>query len=241
VFATDKHFLNDRTEVLHGMETANKGLKSQIAKSNEQSFKNLVGETCKNIETEAQRHFIFSMSERGDDLSQWRGYANEGNGFSIGFDAGQLRRMSMGTNAPFGFNRVSYSSTQFMHLISKLSIDFSKADLEDENVDNTASCFATAVDVASCYYKHTSFRYEREWRLVSYHDDEEILTRVSQERLTPYIQIPLCANDEQLPILEIGIGPAVKNPNTRSALEDLCRTVGISPKIYDAATPFVRY
>ena len=245
VFFTDKHFLNDRTEVRHGTDAALAGLR-KAAERSESSDRALLDMTCSYIEAETtERLFIFSMSERGDDLSQWRGYADDGNGYTIGFDARHFRNVSILAGAPFGFNRVSYSSTQFRHTVSSLSKEYIAADKTDADPDNTARCFSASVEAAACFHKHNSFRFEREWRAVSYvypeEPDEEILVRESAGRLIPYIEYPLCGEGNRLPIVEIGIGPLVRNPNARVAVIDLCQRAEIEPRIYDASTPYVRY
>jgi hypothetical protein len=42
------------------------------------------------------------LSSKGDLLSQWRGYAADGSGFSIGFDANELSRLEMPNHEAFG-------------------------------------------------------------------------------------------------------------------------------------------
>lgn len=244
VYATDKHFLNDRTEVKHGTDTAISALEAKI-KGSTRDQKELLEVSCDYMRAEREeRHFIFSMSERQDDLSQWRGYSDDGNGYTLGFDTSFFRNVSVGQTAPFGFNRVSYSNPQFRALITKLVAEYSEAIDEGESASDVAPAFSGSLEAAACYYKHNSFRFEREWRAVSYvypDDDEEILVRSSGSRLIPYVKFPLCEKGGALPILEIGIGPSVSNPNTRVVIADLCKAAGISPKIYDANTPYVRY
>lgn len=245
ILATDKHFLNDKTEVRHGNETAISGLIAENRKADSSEDRELLQRTCEYIQSDnTLRHFIFSMSERGDDLSQWRGYANEGDGYSIGFDAKHLRYLSAGGEGIFGFNRVSYSNVQFKALIARLKSEYIEALRTDVDVENTANCFSSTIDTAASFYKHGSFRYEREWRIVSFvypDDPDEIFVRNANGRIVPYVKIPLADSNAKLPILEIGIGPAVQNPNTRMVIEDLCKRAGIAPDIYNAATPYVRY
>lgn len=245
VYFTDKHFLNDRTEVRHGTDAAIAGLRSSLGKLESGADRKLLEQTCSYIEAETtERHFIFSLSERGDDLSQWRGYANDGNGYTIGFDPRHFRDASISDGPPFGFNRVSYSESQFSSMISKLTKEYSSSKDGALDQENTAQCFSATVGAAACFHKHHSFRFEREWRAVTYvypEPEDEIHVRESGGRLIPYIEYPLCSGDSRLPILEIGIGPSVRNPNARIAVLDLCQRAQIDPKIYDAATPYVRY
>ncbi len=60
----------------------------------------------------------FCLSERGDLLSQWRGYAAQGRGVSIGFSTEFLQRMSVADEADEHFatlERVEYSEGQQLH------------------------------------------------------------------------------------------------------------------------------
>lgn len=247
VFATDKHFLNDKMEVRYGIESANRTMKAQAQKDSvDMRTSELLNSTCTYIERSSdERHFIFSMSERRDDLSQWRGYAGDGQGFSVGIDARRIQSSSVGPSGIFAFNRISYSTMQFGNLIRTMSKDFSESMIDNnDDIKDSAQNLSAAIDAAASFHKHASFRSEREWRIVSWLGSGEfnkVKLRSSDHRLIPYIDIPLCSDTEELPVLEIGIGPAVQNPNIRIAIEDLCRSANISPDIYDAATPFVRY
>lgn len=60
----------------------------------------------------------FCLSERGDLLSQWRGYAAQGGGVSIGFSTDFFERMSAAKEADehvAALERVEYSEGQQLH------------------------------------------------------------------------------------------------------------------------------
>lgn len=244
IYFSDRNFLNDRTEIIHGRKTAIESIERKTTEDDQSTSDHLIEKTCELINyDDGARQFFFSMSERGDDLSQWRGYANEGDGYSIGFDAKAIRAASVGGSAMFGFNRVSYSRTQFSRLVTKISKQFLDNFDDTSDVDDVAGCLSAAVDGAACYYKHNSFRYEREWRMVSfvYPNYGEVAVRESNGRITPFLEIPLKTNNYEIPIKEIGIGPSVRNPNAATGIRDLCRIHKVDANIYNAATPFVRY
>jgi hypothetical protein len=244
IFLSDRNFLNDRTEIVHGRATATEFIRRDIKGGDDTDSNALLEKTCDliNLDDDA-RHFIFSMSERGDDLSQWRGYANDGDGYTIGFNPRTMRQASMGRAAPFGFNRVSYSKTQFSSLVTRIRKQFLENYETGADIDNFASCFGGAVEGASCYHKHNSFRYEREWRMVTfaYPEYSEVSVRESSGRITPFVEMALKTDKYEILIKEIGIGPAVRNPNAVTAIRDLCRLHKIDAEIYNASTPFVRY
>ena len=245
IFATEKNFLNDKTEVTYGIDRASYYLRKIQESETNPDIGHLIDGLRSSIRIEGEaRFFVFSMSERADDLSQWRGYANDGDGFTVGFDTNYLRKRTIEPEADFGFNKVTYAQYKLRESLGDYVKDFAKLLGTDLDTDYIIMCLDGVIESTATFFKHNSFRYEREWRILSavYADSpEEVRVRSSSGRLIPYIEIPLCQPSETLPVVEIGIGPAVANPNAKTVVQDLCAWCGISPKIYTASTPFVRY
>ena len=97
---TNVHFLNDSSEFNYARSIFEKTLNSPEGK--ERIFaalepygyltSDLLPDILNEVENllEEAKHgdsqsYIFSFSERGDQLSQWRGYGRNGDGVSIGF------------------------------------------------------------------------------------------------------------------------------------------------------------
>jgi hypothetical protein len=244
LLASDRHFLNDRTEVSQGRDRATKVIRKDLQKRQETAVAPVMKKTCELINyDDGARHFIFSMSERDDDLSQWRGYANEGDGYTIGLDGTAILESATPSDS-YGFNRVSYSGYQFDQSVREITSQFSTLfETRGGEVDDVAGCLSAAIEAAACYHKHTSFRYEREWRIVNYAYPpyEEVEVRESSGRIIPFIRLPLRVDEVHIPIRRIGIGPSVRNPNVATAIKDLCRICQVDAEIYNAASPFVRY
>ena len=61
------------------------------------------------------KNWVFCLSEKADDLGQWRGYANDGQGISIGFNSAFLKKINFigdairTTSVNFCFDKVHYS------------------------------------------------------------------------------------------------------------------------------------
>lgn len=68
----------------------------------------------------------FCLSENGDLLSQWRGYAGDGTGFSIGFSTEHLWNMMIATvkPTPSGFNSPAAFTFQKVHYSKNEHIEF---------------------------------------------------------------------------------------------------------------------
>ena len=54
-------------------------------------------------------NFVICFCEEGDKLSQWRGYANDGNGISIGFNKKILSSLNS-YHFTYGFRKIEYDT-----------------------------------------------------------------------------------------------------------------------------------
>ncbi len=139
----------------------------------------------------------FCLSEEGDLLSQWRGYAANGTGVSIGFSRAYLKgllRSARGTNLPYAaLNQVEYLPTGHESLLEptyrevRKSIDngaFQRTSLQtlllprsDQEIEDERRQFEAAYLGLSAallayipklfFLKASAFHEEKEWRLVS--------------------------------------------------------------------------
>ena len=88
LWLTDIFSLNDPSELKHGLSLAVRILNEKAANGPEESklFARDFGSLNEAIRRSAH-YFVCSLSERGDDLGQWRAYADNGRGYALGFDA----------------------------------------------------------------------------------------------------------------------------------------------------------
>ena len=91
LWLTDIFSLNDPSELKHGLSLAVRILNEKAANGPEESklFARDFGSLNEAIRRSAH-YFVCSLSERGDDLGQWRAYADNGRGYALGFDAKAL-------------------------------------------------------------------------------------------------------------------------------------------------------
>ena len=85
--------LNDPSELRHGLSVAIDILKSRAtaARPEIETFASMFERFDLDAGIEAAGHFfICCFSGSGDDLGQWRAYADNGQGFALGFDTGSL-------------------------------------------------------------------------------------------------------------------------------------------------------
>jgi hypothetical protein len=197
-----------------------------------------------------ERNFVFSLSERRDDLTQWRTYGRNGKGFTIGFQSSAFLQTTSREDCDFGFLKVSYNAR--VHE-KKVRDAFEKFEKSYEALPNnlktpeTRAIAAAHLDsVLSLYavgYKHSSFGAEREWCLNTFIDegdpDGDVRVRVSGNRLVPYTELSSCWEDNaNLPVVCIGIGPGFRGEAAHYAVQALCRECNYKVDLYEADTPF---
>lgn len=160
------------------------------------------------------RRAIICFSEEGDLLSQWRGYADDGRGFAIGFsrDIASLPA----DEPPAYFNAVWYDeSTQRSALMPYAEM---AANALKQKADS-AYLRGIIEDVQLYAYKikNPGFGEEREWRLIVELDEKFSGYNIRQDCLVPYKEYHLRPKHAQhFPefIKEIVIGPKNKTPTS---------------------------
>ena len=115
---------------------------------------------------------VFCLSEKADDLGQWRGYANDGQGISIGFNSAFLRKINLigdavrTTSVNFCFDKVHYSQkdikTFFYDRVGLAKIDNK---MEPNEVIQYMKRALALSYIFSPLYKSDKFRDEKEWRI----------------------------------------------------------------------------
>lgn len=116
------------------------------------------------LETEKDRPFLVSFSEKEDDLSMWRGYGGivrGEQGISIGFDLKALEQIAEENlaNRPLNVTYKRSDALKYLSLESeraRQTISVTRLSLED---------LADIVLDLAPYYKHEKFEEEREWRI----------------------------------------------------------------------------
>lgn len=182
------------------------------------------------------RPFICSFSKMGDLLSQWRAYAQDGSGFSIGFSAKKIYE-NLGVNT----NSVVYSEQTQEELV----LDTIKGLFATWHKDKSKYfeiTIAFGVDLA--YFKNPSFFEEQEIRIIrllindnnnfidpggnSFHKQtpvHPVQKRNSTQGEINYIALPIVDNTDSF-IQEVIIGP--KNPATVETVKQQLDSLGFS-------------
>ena len=110
----------------------------------------------------------FCLSEEGDLLSQWRGYADDGSGVSIGFNKNRLGGLGFGTE----LCKVQYNTESQLSIADSLIGGVKDALPEDFSGSDNGIYAHDANDEIFRYINHLyrmknpSFYEEKEWRLL---------------------------------------------------------------------------
>ena len=124
------------------------------------------------LRLEIKKNWVFCLSEKKDDLGQWRGYADDGRGLAIGFQAENFYVMDAlalekDNSFDFCFRKIEYGRKKLKAYFDGLldNIDLSAERSSDEVIAALLKCVEVTLDVAA-WYKNDGFREEKEWRLI---------------------------------------------------------------------------
>ena len=168
-----------------------------------------------------QRPHIFCLSSERNKLSQWRGYADDGQGIAIGFHSHYLDKLAK--KYDLSKVQVDYDYERQLKKLTKLVTQYLKL---DHKTDVLKISFVTALINHGIIAKHQDFQEESEWRIIYNSFSKIELTekfRATNNDLISYYDIPLeIIGDSAFdPIYEVILGP--KN---KSSIYDIERFVG---------------
>lgn len=255
LWATNLYFLNDRNEFKHGIslifeileQVNNKNLEAYIREiQNEIDF------------IKRSDRYITCFSKNGDLLSQWRAYASDGKGVSIGFNG---RNLASALNGHVSTKYILYDREKQRKAVSRIisrgidffaerkpHIDYSGYDYEK----TVAKSLLSFLESIIADYKDEGFAEEREYRLEYWVPDfqkekfrQKAKYRTNGKFIIPYIELETqyqyylrCSQSEdfemptltqtRLPIEEIIVGPALNFDDVKPGIEYLLAKNGYS-------------
>lgn len=183
--------------------------------------------------------FGFCLSSAGDLLSQWRGYASDGAGFSIGFSQEYLNELCNlrvnGKPSGITLEQVIYSSDDHESVLGNiysaikeninagafsLGLNFLGDEGGDDEKKRNSEYMSYTFAILSLFsklykLKSHAFMEEKEWRVIAHHikksSDIKCEFRAAYDRLIPYRILSL-APLNQVRIKEVLIGPKNNTP-----------------------------
>lgn len=161
LYATEIRFLNDALEFRHA---------ARLAEEVIEGFADPLREALHHALAVASHFpiYVACMSERSDQLSQWRAYAGNGDGYQLGLSADVLyRARHKEKRAPL--IKCRYNEVEQRRILRD-ALEEIRAQHDASTDERTRRrcqvAFAGYLSVAATAFKHESFRDEEEWRLM---------------------------------------------------------------------------
>jgi DUF2971 family protein len=254
IWFTDYRHLNDPKELMHGIELAKAMLARRMNGAGFHAF--LFGWiddllTKRNF-GKALVFFIASFSRDRDDLGQWRAYADDGRGASIGFSPelfapNETKNEDPRKNTFVGPVLYNDSQTRARHAkgidkaasILDAALRYARRHLRDSTVGKeflnqlARSVIAAPLIWNALTCKHPGYKHESEVRLVIVGDKRQFRRKISKrkrgDKVVPYIphHFPL---RERKKLVGIVIGPAAPR-GAEAAILRLLKSAGIGYKV----------
>lgn len=243
LWATESSFLNDSKEIHHGINLAQQIIENYISMNTSDIVKRFLNEILENLTFNYDEIYIVCFSEDGDLLSQWKGYSNFGEGFSIEFDSKELLREKRKFPAVnIAFKKVIYTQAEQEKIITS-EIDFAikyvnevitqNPEIEKEIISNAASTTAYFIKNNSLRFKNNVFSEEKEWRAIYINNErteegrQEVCFKISGRIIVPYMELDIAASAGKkewcLPIKKIIVGSKLNLKQTEKSISILCK------------------
>lgn len=237
--------LNDPSEVLHGVMQAGEILteRAQHAHPAAKLFARKFTATLDRHFQSVAHFFVACFSHDGDELGQWRAYADNGNGFALGFDAGTLERAYVARNEMV--LNATYAITYDDKLLSEICETFATEVMTlialpygrslsnpviNDYMKRLSIALGNSVFRAALYFKHEAYKAEREYRFLQVraidHPLNDLKYRARRHSLVRFTEFDWKeAHPDTL--CEIVIGPAAPEESARSFIESCLASAGL--------------
>jgi hypothetical protein len=168
--------------------------------------------------------YVCSLSEKKDDLNQWRGYAITG-GYQIGFCFNYLQEAAKKSDNYFWLFPCIYEDSDKTQIIERLFKEaVTKFDEKGSDAKKIQSWFISTLRYIAPIFKDANFKDEKEWRLFAEKswNDPNRRFRKRNGIFVPYIDIDLSL-DGKISLSEIVIGPGINNHHAMYSLSSFIR------------------
>jgi hypothetical protein len=222
VWATVIHYLNDAKEFQHALELFRNALTTKISQASDSGIKTFLSFVKDSLDSIIGVNVcVFSLSEDGNLLSQWRAYCPSEGGYAVGFRTGQLTTCLQ--QQGFRLIRCIYDETLQRQFVEVMLNEFvTQYSQKHSGQPCTQELFRTEFSGLISHrvwslaptFKHPSFSEEREWRAVSQPipwTDDGISYRVGPSCIIPHYKLKLQDDHDKPVISQIMVGPS-KHP-----------------------------
>jgi hypothetical protein len=255
LWASHIYYLNDSAEIVFACQLLQDLVEERIpgAPQKEADFLGEFHSWLGSFINTAYHLFIFSLTEEGNLLSQWRSYTPHGKGVAIGFAAQLL--MKTVQEHDLRIAKCLYERDEQRALMSDLLKRMLISSTREGDTINTARLHPTQRyfefmekfrgDVLQVFalIKNPAFREEREWRIVSKYYAKytvpEVKFREGACMLVPYIEIPIADEASGGLLFErIILGPTEHNSLSHSALSSYLSNKKVCNETVSSGIPY---
>ena len=177
IWFTDIFSLNDPSELGHSVSLASNILRENADNPVRKLFSEKFDEFRTQGGLQAAAHFfVASFSTRGDDLSQWRAYADDGRGYVLEFNAGLLEGAFVRTDAQHNSAfPIAYKDSELTGLYQRLyhlaaplimlpATKKLEAGVLSRYMGRLAMLLTLNVLQLAIFFKHSGYEGEQEYR-----------------------------------------------------------------------------
>ena len=193
IWLSDIFHLNDPSELYHGFSHAVRILKekTEAGPPEAQLFAGIFKDTLESRLPKSLQFFSCSFSTNGDELGQWRAYADNGRGYALGFDGKVLETAFGAADAHNSAYHMSYDDaalTRVQETIVEGLLDFINVESLTrrwgDRVDRTmlpgymrrlAVILAASAIEAALFFKHEAYANEAEYRFRQLFSAKDVL------------------------------------------------------------------
>lgn len=231
IWVSQLQYMNDHKEFAYAVDLALGAIHQRITKCLDKKHQNVCYEVGEYLKRLNPIIYIACFSEDDDSLNQWRSYCQPNLGYNIGFDVDRLHDIanSLGFSLRPCIYEIDTQKYLITEWVNRLIDDFlSRApqDIRPEQFcQSNMNDYATDFCKFAPFFKHPSFKEEREWRLVSpvgYMHRNAIL-RAGKSSLIPYHKIDIKLNSVDSPVFSITVGPTINIELSSSAIWNLVK------------------
>lgn len=233
---THAAYLNDTMEIRKGVDLCQKLLAEMLEA--EQDDPVLLAAMSYLTNAERWQYYVCCFSEGGDKLSQWRAYANDGDGFAIGFN---IARLQEHVDGPFEaeLEKVRYDDMLIKRRFEGLVTNFkasshrfpegTSADSRRFSFDSSGTHIGNMLIDESVFQKDNGFHEEEEWRSVRSYKLEDTETEralVDEQDPSEFVRVFQDSVTEMLERRHVrsgrfGLTPYIEVPFEREAIVEV--------------------
>jgi hypothetical protein len=246
MWGTDIRYLNDHTELKHGIELIEGQLDEAIKQQSQMevvelltSLRNsfhLYGWKTPQGDVDFHSCFVSCFCKEGDLLSQWRGYGSSGGGYAVGIRPCQHINV-MDTSPTIKLKKVIYAESEQLQLVrDSINCVVECANFALPNISNwkgacekISTLFRDEISDYLWCFKNPAFSEEQEWRfmyLTNPFDPNSLKTlfRPNLSGIIPYVELDIFKQQKNEPyfdICEIICGPRLDPEGSVKAVKQL--------------------